>query len=74
VTKGQKLLDAGDEQGALSEFLHAAEIDPGNEAAQQEIAAVRKKHGEITPVSETSLPQPEGKQENLELDGGRRPF
>jgi len=66
VTKGQKLLDAGNEQGALSEFLHATEIDPSNEAAQQAIARVRKKHGETAPVSETSLIQPEGKEENLE--------
>jgi general secretion pathway protein D len=66
VTKGQKLLEAGNEQGALSEFLHAAEIDPSNESAQQAIARVRKKHGEVAPVSETSLPQIEGKQENLE--------
>ena len=66
VTKGQRLLDAGNEQGALSEFLHAAEIDPSNESAQQAIARVRKKHGEVAPVSETSLPQIEGKQENLE--------
>ena len=41
MTKGRKLLQAGDEQGALAEFLHAAEIDPGNEAAQQEIAKIR---------------------------------
>ena len=45
VTKGRKLLQAGNEQGALAEFLHAAEIDPSNEAAQQEIARVRQKHG-----------------------------
>jgi general secretion pathway protein D len=69
VTKGQKLMNAGNEQGALSEFLHAAEIDPSNEAAQQAIALVRKKHGEVAPVSETSLPQAEGKQENLETMG-----
>jgi general secretion pathway protein D len=69
VTKGQKLLDAGNEQDALSEFLHAAEIDPSNESAQQAIAAMRKKHGETAPVSETSLPQIEGKQENLEAMG-----
>jgi len=30
MSKGHKLLDGGDEQGALAEFLHAAEIDPGN--------------------------------------------
>ena len=56
VTKGRKLLDAGNEQGALAEFLHAAEIDPSNEAAQQEIARVRQKHGEVAPQPETSLP------------------
>ena len=69
VTKGQKMLDAGNEQGALSEFLHAAEIDPSNESAQQAIAKVRKKHGEITPTSETSIPQPEGRQEDLNSMG-----
>jgi general secretion pathway protein D len=69
VTKGQKLLNAGNEQGALAEFLHAAEIDPSNESAQQAIAQVRKKHGEVTPVSETSIPQIEGKEENLESMG-----
>ncbi|MGA2808567.1 MAG: cohesin domain-containing protein, partial [Terracidiphilus sp.] len=69
MTKGQKLLDGGDEQGALAEFLHAAEIDPGNEAAQQAIAKVRQKHGEVTPRAETSLPETEGKQEEIESMG-----
>jgi general secretion pathway protein D len=66
VTKGQKMLDAGNEQGALAEFLHASEIDPSNEAAQQDIARVRQKHGEVTPTNETSIPQVEGKQEALD--------
>ena len=66
VTKGQKLLDAGNEQGALAEFLHAAEIDPSNEAAVQDIARVRQKHGEVTPTNETSIPQVEGRQEALD--------
>jgi general secretion pathway protein D len=66
VTKGQKMLDAGNEQGALAEFLHAGEIDPSNEAAQQDIARVRQKHGEVTPTNETSIPQVEGKQEALD--------
>jgi general secretion pathway protein D len=58
LTKGRKLVQAGDEQGALVELLHAAEIDPGNEAAQQEIAKLRLKHGQAaSPGSETSLPQ-----------------
>jgi general secretion pathway protein D len=45
VTKGRKLLQAGDLQGALAEFLHASEIDPGNEAALQEIATIRQREG-----------------------------
>ena len=69
ITKGRKLLDAGNDQGALSEFLRAAEIDPSNEAAQQEIARARKKNGEAAPQTETSLSQTEGKQEDLESMG-----
>jgi general secretion pathway protein D len=70
MSKGRKLFQAGDEQGALAEFLHAAEIDPGNEAAQQEIARVRQKHGEEAPQTETSLPQEAEKQEELATMGG----
>jgi general secretion pathway protein D len=67
LTKGRKLIQAGDEQGALVELLHAAEIDPGNEAAQQEIAKLRLKHGEAQrPGSETSLPQEPGTSEELD--------
>ena len=69
VTKGRKLLQAGNEQGALAEFLHAAEIDPGNEAAQQAIARVRKKNGEVAPTAETSLPEPDGQAGGSRLDG-----
>jgi tetratricopeptide (TPR) repeat protein len=32
MVKGRKLLLGGDDQGALVEFLHASEIDPGNDA------------------------------------------
>ena len=63
VSKGRKLLDAGDEQAALVEFLRAAEVDPGNEAAQQEIARVRQKHGEEAPQAETGIPEEAGAQE-----------
>jgi general secretion pathway protein D len=69
LTKGHKLFQAGDETGALSEFLHAAEIDPGNEAAQQEIARVRAKHGETAPQGETSLAQATGTQEKIDSMG-----
>ena len=69
LTKGRKLFQAGDEQGALTEFLHAAEIDPGNEAAQQEIARVRAKHGETAPLGETSIAQAAGMQEEIDSMG-----
>ena len=69
MSKGRKLLDGGDEQGALVEFLHAAEIDPGNEAAQQEIAKLRKKSGETPTPAETSLPADAGQQQELDSIG-----
>jgi general secretion pathway protein D len=69
MTKGRKLLKSGDEQGALAEFLHAAEIDPGNETAQQEISRMRTAHGEA-PLTETSLPQAPGKQAEIDSMSG----
>ena len=56
VTKGRNLLAAGDEQGALVELLRANEIDPSNEAAQQEIGKIRARHGQQQPAIETSSP------------------
>jgi general secretion pathway protein D len=53
--RGRKLLQGGDEEGALSEFIHAAAIDPGNEAAQQEIAKIRKGRGETPRQGEARL-------------------
>lgn len=66
MNKGRKLLEAGDGPGALAEFLHAAEIDPGNEAAQQEIARVRQKQGEAVPEGEVGIPLESGKQEAMD--------
>jgi general secretion pathway protein D len=43
MLKGRQLEQAGNDQGALTEFLRAAEIDPANEAAGQEIAAIRQR-------------------------------
>ena len=65
VSKGRKLFATGDLQGALSEFLHAAEIDPGNEAAQQEITRVRQRQGTNAAAPEVGLPQPPGEQQQL---------
>jgi general secretion pathway protein D len=59
VTDGRKLAEKGNQNEALSQFLRAEEIDPGNEAAIQEIARVRAK---LTPPpirSETSVSDPD---------------
>jgi general secretion pathway protein D len=66
VSKGRALFQSGDVQGALAEFLHAAEIDPGNEAAQQEITRVRQKQGTNPAAPEIGLPQPPAETEELE--------
>jgi general secretion pathway protein D len=55
VTQGRKLEQQGNEQGALSEFLRATEIDAGNEAAIQEINQLRAHQSGIPARSETSL-------------------
>jgi general secretion pathway protein D len=69
VTNGRKLLAAGDTTGALGEFMHAAEIDPSNEAAQQEIAKVRQKQGQSAPVPEGAMPEPPAEAQELESVG-----
>jgi general secretion pathway protein D len=69
VSKGRKLAEAGDLAGAMAEFLRAAEVDPGNESAQQEIARLRLKQGEKAPASETSLPIETSKQDELDSIG-----
>jgi len=66
MAKGRKLMLAGDEQGGLTEFLHASEIDPGNEAALQEIARIRQKHGEVMAQGETSLTEDAGKRAEMD--------
>ncbi|HUB53446.1 MAG TPA: cohesin domain-containing protein [Terracidiphilus sp.] len=69
VSQGRKLFQAGDIQGALAEFLHASEIDPGNEEAGQEIARVREKQGQVAPSSEAAIPELEGEQAELDSIG-----
>jgi general secretion pathway protein D len=68
VTKGRKLLASGDEQGALVELLRAAEIDPGNEAAQQEIAQIRARHAEAATAANgdnTGIPESAGNVDSM---------
>ena len=69
LTRGRKLLQAGDLQGALAEFMHASEIDPGNEAAVQEIARVRQRQGETAPAPAETLPETASKQEEIDTMG-----
>ncbi|HEY1901304.1 MAG TPA: cohesin domain-containing protein [Terracidiphilus sp.] len=69
MTKGRKLLAGGDEQGALVEFLHASEIDPGNEAAQQEIAKLRARSGATVPRDESSPPMDPAEEQELNSMG-----
>ena len=65
ISKGRKLLDAGDAQGALAEFLHAQELDPSDEAARQEIAHVREQQGQGPPAGEVGLPEPANAEQEL---------
>ena len=69
LTKGRKLMNAGDEAGAMAEFLHAAEIDPGNEAAQQEINKIKQKQGEALLPGETSLAEATGSAAEIDTIG-----
>ena len=64
ISKGRKLLDSGDMQGALAEFLHASEVDPSNEAARQEIAHVHDKQGQAQ--QEVGLPEPTTEERQLQ--------
>jgi len=70
MVKGRKLLGGGDDQGALAEFLHAAEIDPSNEAAEQEITKLRIKNGEMAPQGESSLPMDATQRKEMDSMGG----
>jgi general secretion pathway protein D len=69
MSKGHRLLSVGDVQGALAEFLHAAEVDPGNEAAQQEIAKLREKAGETVSSGENAVPESPATQAQLDSIG-----
>ena len=68
VTNGRKLEASGDEQGALVELLRAAEIDPSNEAAQQEIAKIRARHAD-QPLPQASSPMSAATQAAIDSIG-----
>jgi len=68
ITKGRNLAASGDEQAALVELLRAAEIDPSNEAAQQEIAKIRARHSD-QPQPQRSSPISAATQADMEAIG-----
>ncbi len=70
ISAGRKLVQSGDLQGALAEFLHASEIDPSDEEAQQEINLVRQKQGQAAPPPEMAVPELAGEQHELETIEG----
>lgn len=55
--RGEKLRDQGDYTGAMTEFLHALEIDPGEELATEDIDATKQRMAAGTPPGrqETSV-------------------
>jgi general secretion pathway protein D len=69
LSKGRNLFRQGDLEGALAEFLHASEIDPGNEAAEQEIVKVRRAQGIQQQPTIEATPQPAGEQQQLDEMG-----
>jgi general secretion pathway protein D len=69
LSNGHKLEQSGNDQGALAEFIHAAEIDPGNEAALQAIARLRAKSGQIVPQSDAAVPELAGEQQDIDSMG-----
>ncbi len=69
VTNGRKLLQAGNEQGALAEFLHATALDPSNEAAQQEMRKLQAGTNPSATPPESAIPRAEGEQQDVENMG-----
>jgi general secretion pathway protein D len=53
--RGEKLRDQGDFVGAMTEFMHALEIDPSFELAQQDIDATKRAMGKPEVRQETSV-------------------
>ena len=58
VDRGRVLKQSGDYAGALAEFTRAYQIDPGNQAAQQEIELLQK-------AQATPAPPSQGMQEQM---------
>lgn len=60
VDRGRVLRQSGDIAGAVNEFARALQIDPGNEAAAQELMSTQKPTGQTTPAPAATSPKPQG--------------
>ncbi|HKF47995.1 MAG TPA: cohesin domain-containing protein [Terracidiphilus sp.] len=69
VTKGHELERAGDMQDALTEYLRAAEIDPGDEAATQAINSLRQKQVQGVPAAPAESAEQASVEHELETMG-----
>lgn len=69
VTNGRKLLMEGNEPGALTEFLHAAAIDPSDEAATQEITKLQARTNPSAIPPESAVPRDQAEQQDVENMG-----
>jgi general secretion pathway protein D len=65
VDRGRVLKQSGDLNGALSEFVRAYQIDPGNQAAQQEIQLIEKLQATPAPPTAAAMEQMAGQNEVL---------
>ncbi len=73
MTKGRRFLAQGDRSNALLEFMRAAEIDPGNEAAQQAITDVKVELGKSPLNSDVAAPAIQSKESDI-ADMGTPPL
>ncbi len=69
MAKGRQLVQAGDYQSALTEFLKAGEIDPGNEAVAQEINALRLRMGQASTGTPSMSPEEAAAQQQINSMG-----
>jgi general secretion pathway protein D len=68
ISRGEKLRQQGNNSGALTEFVHALDIDPSNEVAQQGIQEIKKKLSIPFPDKETSV-SPDEQSKVLDMGG-----
>lgn len=69
LNKGRKLAAAEENQAALAEFLHASEVDPSNEAIQQEIARLHVKQGQQPQSGDAAMARIESVDQDIATIG-----